>query len=220
MAREFASSNAENFVGICLIQVGLKNAGVLAQAAFHDGFVAFLRIVPAGLQDFLRLGSLRKNHEARGLLVQTVHDPNPRAGHRVATAHMVGELMVSRPLLFRLAGNAEEVRRLVDDDNVRILKKYTNARADQRARRGIAIIPHRDNISRLERVIELRDRAPIHSDRLKFQPSANLLFLQVRPDLETIRQQLGRTGNSRRLGHRQNRSKAACLGKRIRASAF
>jgi hypothetical protein len=56
-------------------------------------------------------------------------------------------------------------------------------------------------------MIELRDGTAIDRDRLKFQPSADLLLLEVGPSFKTIRQQLGWAGNCGRLWHREDRSK-------------
>jgi hypothetical protein len=59
------------------------------------------------------------------------------------------------------------------------------------------------DIAGMERVVELRNRTPIHRDRLILEPCPNLLFFKLWPSGETISQQLGLAGDSGWFWHGQ-----------------
>ena len=134
MAGIFIPCYAENFKGIRLIQVGLEDSACLTQTTFDNRLVSLLSIIPARLKDFFGLRSLGKNHQPRCFTVKSVNDPDSLFRHRIAMSDMLRKLEVGRLFLLGLAGNAQEIRRLIDHNDVCILKKNTDTRSHHRSR--------------------------------------------------------------------------------------
>ena len=164
VAREFRRWRTEYFEWIRFVEIGFHGPAVLGQATFNDGLVAFLGFVPAGLQRFLRLRGLGKNHQPGSFTVETMDDPDAFTGFLLALTEVVGELKIRGFFLLRLARDAEEIIGFVDDDDVGVFVVNGDSAGEHRAWRCKAIRANGDDIAGVKRMVELCDGAVIHHD--------------------------------------------------------
>ena len=179
--RQVAARRAVDAVGIRLIEVRLERAALRRQLALDDRLVALLESVPRFLQRLLHQRGLRKDHQPRSLAVEAVDDPHALLRARIAEPQIFRELEIGRLLRLRLARDAQQARRLINHDEVRVLEEHLHPAAELRLRHREPVRAHRHDIALLQRMIELRHRPPVHRHRLEFQPRADLFFLLLRP---------------------------------------
>jgi len=84
---------------------------------------------------------------------------------------------------------------------VRVFEIDLHPAAQYRLRDGKTIRTYSDDIARLERMIELRDRPPIDRDRLELQPGPHLLSFHLWPCGEKVLQKRRGLRDKARLGH-------------------
>lgn len=90
MAGESGGRTKENLKGIGFIQIGLKRAGGGGKATFDNGFILFFILIPATLEDFFGGGGFGEDHEAGGLAIEPVHNPDSFFGVGMGVADIIG----------------------------------------------------------------------------------------------------------------------------------
>ena len=119
----------------------------------------------------------------------------------MSLADVFGELEVGGFFRFRLTGDAEQIFRFRDDEEVGVFKKDLNPGREICLGRGKAIRANSDRIADGKRMIELGDRSAVDRHGLKLEPSPDLFLFLLRPLSEHLFQQGARLRNGERLWH-------------------
>jgi hypothetical protein len=198
------AGNAEDFKGTGFVEPGLEGAFVVRQHAFNHGLVTLFRLVPSFLQSGLGAGSLGENNDPAGFAVEPMHNPDAFLGVGIHLSQIIGKLEIGGLFLLCLAGDGEEVRGLVDDDEGGVFEVNLDPAGDDAIGRRVSIRTDRDGIARFQRMVELGDDAAIDEDGLMFQPGADLLLLRRGPVGEEVRQKFRGLTDGARFIHRES----------------
>lgn len=195
----------EDAVGLAFINVAAEGAGVGRWGSFDEGEVAFLKVLPVGLEEFFGLLGLGEEEDAGGLAVETMDDPDAGATAVSAVSEVGVQEGVGGALLLTVRGHGEKVGRLVDDDDGVVLVKHGDALGEVigRRRRGFGG-EDGDAVSGGEGVVVLGDDFVVHMHGTVFEPLLDLRALHFRPGRE--KERLESLGLGHGLGGNHSRS--------------
>ena len=130
-----------------------------------------------------------------------MNDPDAFFGSGVRLTEIIGELEVGGFFWLGLAGDAQEVGGLLDDEERGVFEEYLNTRRKGSFRNGKAIGADGDGIPDGERVIELGDGSAVDGDGLEFKPGTDLLLFLIGPSGEHLFEKRSWLRNKERIRH-------------------
>ena len=139
-------------------------------------------------------------------------DPDAFFGPGVRLTKILCELEVGGVFWLGLAGDAQEVGGLLDDEERGVFEEYLNAGGKGSFWNGEAIGANGDSIPDGERMIELGDRSAVDGDGLEFEPGTDLLLFLIGPSGEHLFEKRSWLRNKERIRHGSSLEQKGCDG--------
>jgi hypothetical protein len=181
---------------ITLVQVAPQHTGVRRRLALHDSQVTLFHLRPLRLQFAFRSLRLGEHHQPGRFPVQSMHDPYPLRATTLTATHVVHQEGIRRLLSLAFAGHAQQVLRLVDHDQRRVLIQHLQAARQQAFGQHVPFGVNHHHVAGLQRVTGARDGHSVDMNRRVLDPLPNGRLLRQRMTSSKELQQC------RRLFHR------------------
>ena len=139
-------------------------------------------------------------------------DPDAFFGPGVRLTKILCELEVGGFFWLGLAGDAQEVGGLLDDEERGVFEEYLNAGGKGSFWNGEAIGANGDGIPDGERMIELGYWSTVDGDGLEFEPGTDLLLFLIGPSGEHLFEKRSWLRNKERIRHGSSLEQKGCDG--------
>ena len=139
-------------------------------------------------------------------------DPDAFFGPGVRLTKILCELEVGGFFWLGLAGDAQEVGGLLDDEERGVFEEYLNAGGKGSFWNGEAIGANGDGIPDGERMIELGDGSAVDGHGLEFEPGTDLLLFLIGPSGEHLFEKRSWLRNKERIRHGASLEQKGCDG--------